>query len=494
MLSEPPPARRTHRAATVVGLVLALAMGALEATVVSTAMPSVVGDLGGIELYAWVTTAYLLTSSVAVPIYGKLADIYGRKPVLLFGIAVFLLGSAASGAARSMTQLIVFRAVQGLGAGSMQPVAITVVGDIFELAERGRIQGAFGAAWGLFGMIGPAVGGFCVKHLSWRWVFYMNLPFGVAAAIILIASLHETVERRPHRLDLAGAALLVGGLVAGLVAASRAVPGAGVWAAAIAAALLLLFLSVERRAAEPILPLPLFARPVMLNASLCGAIIGGAMVATTTYIPLFVQAVRGGDPTEAGTAFTPMLVGWPIASTLSGRLIPRVGFRPLVRTGLGLTAIAGTALALVGATCGHRGLQAITGLFGVGMGLCNTALVIAVQTSVAWEQRGIATASTMFFRTIGGALAVSVMGGVLNAALAGDPTISHDLAARVLSPEGVRGLAPETVTHVGRVIEEGIRWIFRMIGVSAVGAFLASLWFPRVPTSGAEASGAPIGH
>lgn len=455
-------------------------MGALEATIVSAAMPSVVGDLGGIELYAWVTTAYLLTSSVTVPIYGKLADSYGRKPVLLFGIAVFLVGSMASGMASTMTQLIAFRGLQGLGAGSMQPVAQTVVGDIFDVSERARIQGVFGAFWGFFGMTGPAIGGYCVKHLSWRWVFYLNIPFGVAAAIIISAALHERVERRAHKLDVWGALLLMGGLVALLMAASRAAPGLGLWAGIAAFVMLSGFLAVERGAAEPVLPLPLFARPIMANTAIAGAIIGGAMLALTTYIPLFVQGVLHGDPTQAGMAFTPMLIGWPIASTLSGRLIPRVGFRPLIRAGFSLTAVAGVALALAGEHHGLVGLQVITGVFGMGMGLANTALVIAVQSSVGWEQRGIATGSTMFFRTIGGALAVSAMGGVLNGFLVSDPRVSHDLASRVLSPDGVRGLSPEVMALVGEVLARGISWIFWLTAASTVAAFLTSLWFPRV--------------
>ena len=490
-MSSLAPARRTNRAVTVIGLVLALAMGALEATVVSTAMPSVVGDLGGIELYSWVTTAYLLTSSVTVPIYGKLADVFGRKPVLLFGIAVFLLGSAASGVARTMTQLIVFRAVQGVGAGAMQPIAMTVVGDIFELEERARIQGVFGAFWGLFAMIGPAVGGFCVEHLSWRWVFYLNLPFGLIAAAILIFALHEQVERRPHRLDYAGAALLGLALTALLLATSGAVPRAALPAGVASLLLFAAFIAVERVAPEPMLPIPLFLRRVILVASVSGAIVGGAMTATTTFVPLFVQGVLHGGPTEAGSAFTPMLVGWPLASTLSGRLLPRFGFRPLIRVGLGITAVAGLGLALFGEQHGLRGLQIITGLFGVGMGLSNTALVIAVQTSVGWGERGIATASTMFFRIVGGALAVSGMGGVLNAVLASDPAITHELASRILSPAGVEGLDPALLERVAGALSRGVGWIFWLIAGSAAVAFVISWWFPSLPTRASAPSIAP---
>jgi EmrB/QacA subfamily drug resistance transporter len=479
----PSPARRTNRAVTVVGLVLALAMGALEATVVSTAMPSVVGDLGGIHLYAWVTTAYLLTVSVTVPLYGKLADVYGRKPVLLFGIAVFLLGSAASGAASSMTQLIAFRAVQGLGAGAMQPIALTVVGDIFDLEERARIQGVFGAAWGLFGMSGPALGGFFVKHLSWRWVFYINLPFGLASMLILVLALHEQVERRPRRLDVAGAVLLAAALAALLLVSSRSIAGAAPYLLPAFLVLSAVFFAVEQRAAEPVLPLPLFAQRLIGTASATGAIIGGAMLATVTYVPLFVQGVLRGDPTQAGSAFTPMLVGWPIASTLGGRMLPRVGFRPLIRAGLALTTIAGVFLALYGERGGVRVLQAATGVFGVGMGLSNTALLIAVQTSVAWEQRGVATASTMFFRNIGGALAVSAMGGLLNAVLLGTPGVDADLASRVFSPEGLKSLARADLDRVSGALATGIGYVFWIVAGIALTAFVTSLWFPYLPTA-----------
>jgi EmrB/QacA subfamily drug resistance transporter len=478
--------RQTHRALTVAGLILALAMGALEATVVSTAMPTVIGDLGGIHYYAWIANAYLLASSVTVPIYGKLADIYGRKPIMLFGIAVFLFGSAASGMAQSMGQLIVFRAIQGLGAGSMQPMALTIVGDIFDLEERSKMQGLFGAAWGLFGLTGPLLGGLIVRYLSWRWVFYINLPFGVAAAALIFTQLHERIEKKRHTLDFLGAGLLTGCVLALLFATSRTRPDLLPFTLGAAVVLLGLFLVVERRAKEPMLPLPLFARPVIAVSSVCGAIIGGAMIATLTYVPLLVQGVMRGSPTEAGGAITPMVIGWPIASTIGGRLIPKVGFRPLIRLGLGCTAIAGLLLALFGESHGVAGLRGITALFGVGMGFANTALLIAVQTSVAWEQRGIATASTMFFRTIGGTLAVGVMGGVINAELTRDPSIPADAASRILSPEGARSLDPSVFEHLSGALASGLGTAFWIIAGMSGAAFLASLWFPHVPTQANE--------
>ncbi|AUX20861.1 MFS transporter [Sorangium cellulosum] len=487
-----PSERKTHRGLTVLGLILALAMAALESTVVATAMPTVIGDLGGIHQYAWVTTAYLLTSSVLVPICGKLSDIYGRKPVMLFGIAVFLLGSIASGAARSMPQLIAFRALQGAGAGAMQPMAMTISGDIFDLDERARIQGVFGAAWGLFGITGPMLGGLIVHYLSWRWVFYINIPFGLASAALVLTAFHERIEKRRHALDVLGAAVLSAGVVALLVATGRLGAQTTLLAAVAAAALFAAFVAVERRAPEPMIPLPLFRRPVMLTSNVAGAIIGGAMMGTITFVPLFVQGVLRGSPTDAGSAIAPMLIGWPIASAIGGRLIPRVGFRPLIWLGLGFTAAAGLALALGGAHAPVV-LRLSTLVFGVGMGLSNVALLIAVQSSVAWEQRGIATASTMFSRLLGGVVAVGIMGGVLSAELAKDASIPADAASRLLAPEGAQSLDPSIVEHLGAALMSGLTTVFWIIAAMAVVGFVVALWFPRLPVqaAGGEAVAPP---
>jgi EmrB/QacA subfamily drug resistance transporter len=470
---------KTNRAWTVVALILSLSMGALEATVVTTAMPTIVAQLGGIQHYAWVTTAYLLTSTVSVPIFGKLADTYGRKPILLFGIAVFLLGSIASGSATSMTQLIAFRAFQGLGAGSMQPMALTIVGDIFDVKERGKMQGVFGAVWGVSGLIGPLVGGLLVRHASWPWVFRINVPFGVLSALLVLTNLFETIEKKPHKLDFAGAAALILGVTALLAAASGTVPALP--AGLLAAALLGLFLLIESRAAEPVLPLGLFKQPVLSVSSLAGAITGGAMFTIINFVPLLVQGVLHGSATEAGTAFAPMLVGWPIASAVAGRMLPITGFRPLIRLGLAIAAVSAVALRLLEQRYGLWALRGSTALFGVGMGFANTALLISVQTSVAWEQRGIATASTMFFRTIGGTIAVGVTGGVLARALASDPTVPPDAASQILRDRG-QSLDPGVLAHVSEALAHGLDTIFTIVAAMATVAFIVSLWFPRTPT------------
>jgi EmrB/QacA subfamily drug resistance transporter len=486
--------RKTHRPTTVVALILSLFMAALEATVVSTAMPTVVGDLGGIHIYSWVFTAYLLTSTVAVPIYGKLADLYGRKPIMLFGIALFLAGSFASGVSQSMAQLIAFRAIQGLGAGAMQPMAITIVGDIFSLEERGKMQGLFGAAWGVAGLVGPMAGGVIVHYLSWHWIFFINIPFGIASAVLLVVALHESIEIKPHVLDIAGAALLTAGVTALLFATTGASLLITLGGLGVSGILFAVFAAVEKRVPEPVLPFAIFKKPVIAVSSVAGALIGGAMFATMTYVPLFVQGVLGGSPTDAGSAVTPMVIGWPLASAVAGRLLMKMGYRPLIRGGLGVTAAASIALAIFANKTGNVWVPRIATLFfGLGLGFANTALLIAVQTSVDWAQRGIVTASTMFVRTIGGALAIGVTGGVLRLALARDASIPPDAASQLLGPERGEHLDPEVVRHLGAALEDGVGTIFWISSGIACAAFFASLLFPRVALikEGADVAAAP---
>ncbi len=467
--------KRTHRPLTVVALLLGMFLAAMEMTVVSTAMPTAVGDLGGIDLYAWAFAAYMLTTTVTVPVHGKLADLYGRKPVLLAGLAVFLAGSLACGLAGTMGALIAFRAVQGVGAGAIQPIALTIVGDLFDVQERARWQGVFGAVWGIAGLVGPLLGGALVHYLSWRWVFWVNLPLGLGCAGVLSLAYHERVERHAHDLDLAGAALLGATVLLALLGSRSAA-----WAAVslpLSAAGLALFLRVERRASEPLLPLDLFATRVMAVSSAASALMGAAMIAMVTYVPLHVQSVLGASPTAAGSAIAPMAIGWPIASTLSGRVLRRTGFRPLVRGGLLLTAAAAAGIALLlrpGASLGLA--RALTFAYGVGLGLANTPLIIAVQTSVPWNRRGVATASTMFFRTIGGTLAVGFLGGVLAAVLgrAGAPAGAVE---RMLGPE--RALVdPALLRRVSGALQAGMTSIFWAVFVIAVLAFAVSLLFP----------------
>lgn len=464
-------------------------MAAMEMTVVSTAMPTVVAELGGALRYAWVFTAYMLASTVTVPIYGKLADVYGRKPVMLVAMALFLAGSMASGQARSMEQLIVFRALQGIGAGGMQPIAITIVGDIFNLQERGKMQGVFGAVWAIAGLAGPLVGGLIVAVLSWRWVFYVNVPFGLLSAFILAGSLHESIEKKKPVLDLAGGLVLSAAVLVLLLGTDGVAPGVLLLAAVV---LFVVFVFVERRAAEPMLPMALFASRTISTASAVFATSGGAMLGLVTFLPLYAQGVLGSSPTEAGATIAGMLVSWPVASAISGRLIPRYGFRGLVRGGMVLVAIASVILAFAfarGATSGELRLGSIA--FGIGMGFANTALVIAVQSSVGFSQRGVATASTMFFRNMGGTIGVGVMGVVLARALLASDTAraagGATLVARILGPER-RSVDPAILRAISGDLALGLSRVMWIIAGLALVAAIAAVFFPAVSTADATPS------
>ncbi|HEY8039012.1 MAG TPA: MDR family MFS transporter [Polyangiaceae bacterium] len=478
--------RKTHRPLTVAGVLLSMFMAAMEATVIGTAMPTVVEKLGGIEYYGWVGAVYMLTATVTMPLYGKLSDLYGRKPIMMLGMSIFLAGSMASGLSRSMVQLIAFRAVQGAGAGGLQPVAMTIVGDIFKPVERARIQGIFGAVWGVAAMSGPLLGGLIVRALSWRWVFFINVPFGVLSAALMVTFFHEPVEKKDHTLDVAGTALLAASIVALLLGASRFAP---LVMLPLSAALLIGFVVTERRAREPVLSLALLRRRIMAVSSAAGALVGSVMSSTVIYLPLYVQAVLGGTPTQAGGTVAPMLVGWPLASALSGRLLPRTGYRPLVRIGFGVVTVASITLALLlrrGASM--TALGATMFAMGTGMGLANTALLIAVQESASWEERGVATASTLFFRTIGGALAVGALGAVLAASM-GDH-VAAPLLNQLLGPEHGRGLDPALLAQLSGALRGGLWHVFDVVGAMSVAALAAGLLFPRRSLAQIDAPGA----
>ncbi|MFB3909451.1 MAG: MDR family MFS transporter [Candidatus Eisenbacteria bacterium] len=476
---------KTNRTMVVIALLLSVFMAAMEFTVVSTAMPTVIGDLGGIRLYSWVFTAYMLASTVTVPIYGKIADLRGRKPVMLFGLVLFLLGSMASGQAHSMPQLIAFRTLQGLGAGAMQPISLTIIGDIFSVEERARMQGLFGSVWGFAGLVGPLLGGIIVKVLSWRWVFYINVPFGIASGLLLMTALHEGIEKHPHTLDWGGVALFTIACVALLMGAHGGMLAAiGLPIAALGFAL---FFRAERRSPEPILPLELFSRRVMAVSSAAGVLVGAVMMASVTYIPLYVQGVRGLSPTQAGATLTPIVIGWPVASAIGGRLSLRLGYRHLVIWGLALVAGASVLLAWsLAHTTGLAIPRIAMGIMGAGMGFSTIAILLAVQTSVEWSQRGVATSSTMFFRIMGGAIAIGILGAILASHLEGVPSASPDQANQLLGPTHGHGLPPQVFRALASALDQSLITIFWVIAAIAVLAFLVSLSFPslRSPRTG----------
>ncbi len=414
----------TRRAIATFGVMGGNFLAAVEATIVSTAMPTVVSSLGGLSHYSWVFSGYILASTVTMPLWGKLSDIYGRRPFYLASIGLFVLGSALSGVAQTMTQLIVFRTIQGLGAGGLIPLGMTIIGELYTIEERGRMQGLFSGVWGLASIIGPLVGGIITQALSWRWVFYLNLPLGIVAASLVLSGLPHSTRKSRMPVDATGAVLLVAAISSLLIAlgqtgvADRVLPASVVVGLYLAATVLGgWFLAVERRAPDPIMPLSLLGDRLVAAVTVSGFLLGVAMFGALSFVPLFVQTVMGGTATQAGSAMTPLLLGWVAMSLIAGRLLLRFGYRPLILTGLSIVSCGFVGLLSVTRASSLAGLYVFVGLIGVGMGTAMLSLMLALQNAVPRSHLGIATSLSAFTRSIGGAIGVAVMGAVVAAAL-----------------------------------------------------------------------------
>jgi EmrB/QacA subfamily drug resistance transporter len=422
------------------GLMVTLLLAALDQTIVATALPKVVSELGGLTQYSWVFTAYMLGSTVTVPIYGKLGDIYGRKPLFLVAISIFLVGSALCGAAQNMVELVVFRAVQGVGAGGLFPLTLAMVGMIVPPRDRGRYQGLIGSVFAAASIIGPLVGGFIVDNLSWRWIFYVNLPVGGLAMVVILATMPGRPTRREHSIDWLGAGVLALGttsLLLGLVWGGQEYPWASaqvLGALAAAGILLVLFGTVERRVREPILPFDLLRSPTVASSVACMALVGAAMFGTISFVPLFVQGVIGTSATSSGVVLTPLMLGAVVTSAISGQIVSRTGrYRP--NTLFGPVVLGAGMLLLwrmgVHTTNGQAARNMV--IAGIGLGAMMQIFVLSVQNSVPRRAMGSATALTQFSRSIGATLGVTLMGVIVNqqlpASVRGHGTAIHRLPA-----------------------------------------------------------------
>lgn len=481
---------------TIGGLLLVLLLAALDSTIVATALPTIVGEMGGLTHLSWVVTAYLLAQTVVTPLYGKLGDLYGRKKVVQVAIVIFLIGSALCGLARSLTQLIVFRAVQGLGGGGLMVTTQAVVGDIVPARDRGRYQGIFGAVFGLASIAGPLIGGYFTTHLSWRWIFYVNLPFGIIAIIVLAATLPSVSRRVSHAIDYAGAALLATAL-SGTIVVTDLGGLTYPWTSPFILGLIAIvigsiagFLAVERRASEPVVPLRLFRNRTFVISIVIGLIVGFALFGSVTYLPLFLQVVKGDSPTSSGLRMIPMMGGMLVSSIIAGQLISRRGRYKVF-------PIIGTAVMVLGlfllSTMKPETSISTTSLLmmtlGLGLGLVMQVLVLVAQNSVDFRDLGVATSGATLFRLVGGSVGTAVLGAIfasrlhqnllrtLPASLSG----AAGSAGANVSPRAIAGLPPDVRQLYTRGFTESLNHLFLVATFIGLAGFFLSWFLPETP-------------
>ncbi|HKP67655.1 MAG TPA: MDR family MFS transporter [Pyrinomonadaceae bacterium] len=479
---------RQRRWLITAGVMTGMFIAALEATVVGTAMPTVIASLGGLNHYSWVFSAYLVTSTVTVPVWGKLSDLYGRRLLYQIGIGVFLLGTLLSGLSGTMTQLIIFRAVQGLGAGALVPLGMTIIGDTFTIEERAKMQAYFSGVWGFSSIIGPVIGGFITDQISWRWVFFVNLPIGVVAALIIGIALKEPVVDRKPKIDYAGALLLMTAISLLMLAMVEGETGLfsteNILVFGASVVLLAAFVWVEMRAADPIIPFDLFRNRTILIAVIAGFLGGVAMFGAISFIPLFAQGSMGFTATEAGSLLTPLMLTWVTMSVIGGRLLLRVGYKPITIIGYAALTLGFILLALVDRDTPRIWLYANLMLIGAGLGFSMLTLLIAVQQAVERSKLGIATSLNQFSRSIGGAIGVAVLGAVLTASLmtelkraaAEHGPLTEQQAIEfasnpnaLIEPEAKSKLSPELLAVLQSALARAIHPVFW------AGAFMAGL-------------------
>lgn len=496
--SQPPAFTHREILAVFSGLMAGMLLAALDQTIVSTALPTIVGELGGLDHLSWVVTAYLLTTTVSTPLYGKLSDLYGRKLMFQTAIVIFVVGSVLCGLAQNLGQLIAFRGVQGLGGGGLMAMAFAIIGDVISPRERGRYTGYLGAVYALASVAGPLLGGFFVDNLSWRWVFYINVPVGIVALIVTSSVLRLPFTRRDHRIDVEGAALLVTGVSALLLAlvwggneyewGSTTILGLLV----ASAALLALFVFWEGRAEEPILPLRLFRRRVFSIGVLLSFVVGAAMFGAIVFLPLFLQAVTGASATNSGLLLLPLMAGLMTTSVGSGRIIARTGhYRRWPMAGMLTSAVGMALLSTMDAETSRLESSLYMLVVGLGIGMVMQVLVLAMQNASEPHDMGVVTSSANFFRSLGGSVGISVFGAIFASLLA--DKLGAFLPAAALrgagfnpdslsaSPEQLQALPAELLAPVVRALSESITAVFAYCVPVLIVGFVLSLIFPGLP-------------
>lgn len=468
------------------GLLLSTFLAAIEGTVIGPAGPRIVGDIGGVELLSWVFTAYLLTMSVATPIFGKISDLYGRKLVFIIGSLLFLAGSMLSGFASGMEQLIIFRAIQGIGAGGLLPVTFTIIGDIYSIEERAKVQGLISSVWGISSLVGPLLGGYVVDSLNWRWIFYFNLPFGLFSLWMIIRYFKEEVEKRDVKIDYAGAITFTIGVAALLFGLAT---GGQQWAwnspfllgiFAVSGISLILFFIVERKVEEPLLPLKLFKIKDIAYSNLASVLASALLIGLTSYLPLYVQGVLGKNATISGLILAPMSIGWMLGSVLGSRWLISRGGRNTSLIGMLIIAAGAIGLSLVHAGTPIFMMLIFNALYGIGFGFSFTVFTIIAQSSVGYSLRGASTALNSFVKSIGQTIGVAVFGVLINLQIAARTArgtssgveVTQDDINNLLSPEKVHLLPQDLWSELKHVLGDSLHILFIVMAViSVIGVF-----------------------
>ncbi|UAL48987.1 MFS transporter [Sutcliffiella horikoshii] len=483
---------KTKKPLVLAAIMLAMFMAAIEATIVSTAMPAIAADLGGFSLYSWVFSSYLLMNAVTVLIYGKLSDLFGRKPILTFGIIVFLIGSLLCGMATSIEMLIVFRFIQGFGAGAVMPIASTIVGDMYTKEERAKIQGYLSSVWGISAILGPAIGGLLVQYVSWRFVFWVNIPLGILAIIGLYLFLHEGVEKKKHSIDYAGAGLLFVSVSSFMLVM---VEGGVRWEwisapvfnlIALAVITFIFFILQEKRAKDPMMPFDIWQERSILIANTTSLTTGVMLIGISSFLPAFVQGVMERPPIVAGFTLTTMSIGWPIAAMIAGRLLLKIGFRTTSIIG-GVALILGSIIFMT-LSPDDGPVWAAFGSFmiGVGMGFSTTAFIVSIQSTVPWQKRGVATASNMFMRTLGSTIGAALLGGILNSRIQEHlrengalDQFSLDSTTLLLNEEQRNQLSESMRVLLQDGLTSALQTVYLVVAGFAVISFLLILLLPK---------------